>query len=255
VGWYGAAKSIMGTLLAPSLILGQAAFPRLSRAAVDRAIFRNELGIAQRPLVWMGGLVGVGTFLFADVAIHVVYGHRAFGPAAAILSIFGIGLFLTFIDVLLGTALTALGRSTAFAAVKIVAVVLGTALELWLIPRFQARTGNGGLGVVVSSVVCEALIFTGLLLLMPRGTMGLGIVSAAVRALVAAVVTAVALRLLPPISPWLGIPLCILVYGGATAAVGLLRPDDLRRLGGLFGPQSGRSGGTSTVETRPAPLP
>ena len=62
-------------------------------------------------MVWLGGLAAVGTWLFADVAIHVVYGQRAFGPAGIILSVFGLGLFLVFIDVLFGTALTALGRA------------------------------------------------------------------------------------------------------------------------------------------------
>jgi O-antigen/teichoic acid export membrane protein len=256
VGWYGAAKSIMGTLLAPSLILGQAAFPRLSRAAVDRAGFRGELAIAQRPMVWMGGLAGVGTWLFADVAIHVVYGHRAFGPAGIILSVFGLALFLIFIDVLLGTALTALGRSTAFAVVKIAAVVLGTGLELWLIPHFQARTGNGGLGVVVSQVVCEALIFAGLVLLMPRGSVGLGILADTGRALVAAVGTALVLQLvLPPLSPWLGIPLCVVLYTAVTVALGLVRRDDLRGIFRMIGRRLGRSSETSAVEQRPAALP
>lgn len=256
VAWYGAAKSIMGTLLAPSLILGQAAFPRLSRAAGDRTLFRKEMAVAQRPMVWMAGLAGVGTWLFADVAIKVVFsGHRGFGPAGIILSVFGLGLFLTFIDVLLGTALTALGRSTAFAVVKIAAVALGTALELFLIPHFQATTGNGGLGVVVSLVFCEALIFTGLLLLMPRDTVGGGILLDTGRALVAALATALALRFLPPLSPWLGIPLCVALYGLATAAVGLLRMEDLRQVARMIDRRSGRSSETSTVEQRPAPLP
>jgi O-antigen/teichoic acid export membrane protein len=255
VGWYAAAKSIMGTLLAPSLILGAAAFPRLSRSAADPAAFRRELTIARRPMIWMAGLAGLGTTLFSDVAIHVVYGQRAFGPAGVILSVFGLGLFLTFIDVLLGTALTALGRSTAFATVKVGAVALGTGLELWLIPRFQARTGNGGLGVVVSLVVCEALIFAGLLLLMPRGTARLGILADTARAAGAALGTALLLRLLPPLSPWLGIPLCVLVYSAVTAAVGLLRRSDLRTLRRMVGPRSGRSSETSPVEKRPAPLP
>jgi len=255
VGWYAAAKSIMGTLLAPSLILGAAAFPRLSRSAADPAAFRRELTIARRPMIWMAGLAGLGTSLFSDVAIHVVYGQRAFGPAGVILSVFGLGLFLTFIDVLLGTALTALGRSTAFATVKVGAVALGTGLELWLIPRFQARTGNGGLGVVVSLVVCEALIFAGLLLLMPRGTARLGILADTARAAGAALGTALLLRLLLPLSPWLGIPLCVLVYSAVTAAVGLLRRSDLRTLRRMVGPRSGRSSETSPVEKRPAPLP
>jgi O-antigen/teichoic acid export membrane protein len=255
VGWYAAAKSIMGTLLAPSLILGAAAFPRLSRTAADPAAFGRELIVARRPMIWMAGLAGVGTWLFADVAIHVVYGQRAFGPAGIILSVFGIGLFLTFIDVLLGTALTAIGRATAFATVKVVAVVLGTALELWLIPHFQARTGNGGIGVVVSLVLCEALIFTGLLLLMPRGTARLGILADTARAAGAALGTSLLLRLLPPHSPWLGIPLCVLVYSAVTAALGLLRRSDLLTLTRMLGRRSGRSSQTSAVETGPPPLP
>ncbi len=254
VGWYGAAKSIMGTLLAPSLILGAAAFPRLSRAARDVAAFRHEMSVAQRPMIWLGGLAGVGTWLFADVAIRVVYGHRAFGPAGIILSVFGLGLFLVFIDVLLGTALTALGRSTAFAMAKIGNVVLGTVLEIWLIRHFQATTGNGGLGVVVSFAVCEVLLFSAVLLLMPRGTVGARILTDAARAVASAVATALALRLVPSLSPWLGIPLCVLVYTAATLGFGLLHTEDLRMLSRVIGRRSDRSSPTSAVETRPASL-
>ena len=52
VGWYGAAKTLMGTLLAPSLILGAAAFPRLSRAAGNVPQFHREMRLADRP--WSG---------------------------------------------------------------------------------------------------------------------------------------------------------------------------------------------------------
>jgi hypothetical protein len=134
-------------------------------------------------------------------------------------------------------------------------VVLGTALELWLIPLFQASTGNGGLGVVVSFVVCEVLLCGALLLLMPKGTMGARVFLDGSRAIAAALVTAVGLRLLAQPSPWLGIPLCILGYTLASAAVGLVRPDDLRALLRLFGARSGRSAGTSAVEPGPTPLP
>ena len=131
----------------------------------------------------------------------------------------------------------------------------GDQLELWLIPHFQARTGNGGLGVVVSLVLCEALIFTGLLLFMPRGTARLGILADTGRAAAAALGTALLVRLLPPLSPWLSIPLCVLVYCAVTAALGLLRRSDLLTLSGMLGRRSGRSSETSAVETGPAPLP
>ena len=56
----------------------------------------------------------MGTFLFADGAIALVYGHRQFGPAGIVLKVFGPGLFLLFVDVLFGNALTAMGRAGAF---------------------------------------------------------------------------------------------------------------------------------------------
>jgi O-antigen/teichoic acid export membrane protein len=254
VGWYGAAKSLMGTLLAPALILGGAAFPRLSRAAGNREAFRHEMSTAMRPMIWLGGLAGVGTWLFSGLAIQIVYGHRAFGPAAAILAVFGLCLFLLFVDVLLGTALTALGRATAFSLVKIIFVVLGTVLEFWLIPLFQDRTGNGGLGVVVSFVSCEVLVFLGLVLLMPRGSLGGRIFVDLGRTVCAAGGTTLTLRLLPPLSPWLGVPLCIGVYSAGTLLLGLLRLTDLSTLAQLVVPRFGRSSSTSEVEPRPASL-
>src|SRR6266545_922566 len=42
LGWYGTAKNILGTLVAPAAILGAAAFPALSRAAHDPSRLRRE---------------------------------------------------------------------------------------------------------------------------------------------------------------------------------------------------------------------
>ncbi len=43
IGWYGAAKNIMGTMIAPALILGTASFPRLARAAANGGPFKAEV--------------------------------------------------------------------------------------------------------------------------------------------------------------------------------------------------------------------
>jgi O-antigen/teichoic acid export membrane protein len=227
VGWYGAARQIMGTLLAPSLILGAAAFPRLSRAAGDVQAFREELIAAQRPMVWLGGLVAVGTWFFADSAIGLVYGKH-FAPAGIILSVFGLGLFLVFIDVLLSSALVALGRATAFSILKIATVILATGLELILIPFFQQRAGNGGLGVVTAFVGCEILIFTGMLLLMPKGAVGPTILVDCGRAFGSAMLSAAVVWLLRSMTPWVAIPVCIAVYTLASMGLGLLRKSDLQ---------------------------
>jgi O-antigen/teichoic acid export membrane protein len=233
IGWYGAAKNVMGTLFAPAIIVGSASFPRLSRAAEDPPSFARELQTAIRPMLWLAGLAGVGTYLFADTAITVVYGHRGFAPAGDILKVFGPGLFLMFIDVLFGYALTALGRAGSFSAVKVGSVVLSTVLDVVLIPYFQRTSGNGGIGAVLAFVLSEAFVFCGCLYLMPRGSLGSAVVTDGVRAVAAAVLTAASFRLLANVSPWLGIPFCVISFTVLSLALGLVKRADVDTLRAL----------------------
>jgi O-antigen/teichoic acid export membrane protein len=249
VGWYGAARSIIGMLNAPVVILGAAALPRLSRASGDPRAFREEMAIAERPMVWMAGLGAVGTWLFADVAINLVYGHAGFAPAGAILGVFGLGLFLIFVDSLLATAVVALGRTASFSMLKVATVVLATALELFLIPYFQRRSGNGGLGVVTAFVACEPLILAGMLVLIPRGMLGRSFLLDGARAIGSAVLTGALLRLVPTLTPWVAIPACIAVYAAATIAVGLVRADDVRGLVQLVARELGRGEVSASIKS------
>jgi O-antigen/teichoic acid export membrane protein len=228
IGWYGAARNIMGSLMAPAGIIGAAAFPRLSRAAKDHAEFGAEVRAVLRPILWLGALAAVGTFLFADAAISLVYGNRGgFAPAGMIMKVFAPGFFLLFIDILLGNALTALGRATAFSVGKIVSVVVSTVLDIILVPMLQRRTGNGGIGVVTAFLLSEVCVFGGAVVFMPKGSLGKGAILDFVRALAAAGLTVLALRALPALPLFLGIPLCVLVFGGASVIFGLIRKNDI----------------------------
>src|SRR6185503_11192875 len=158
VGWFGAARNILGTLVAPAVILGAAAYPRIARASHDGAALRHEVRAAFRPLLWLGALAGTGTYLFASAAIALIYGARDFAPAAVILQVFAPGLLLLFIDILLGNIIYASGGAARFAIAKIASVVVGTALDLLLIPLFQRRYGNGGIGVVVAFALSEFVV-------------------------------------------------------------------------------------------------
>src|SRR5262245_2687291 len=111
IGWYGAARTIMGTILAPALIVGAASFPRLARVALNGSPFNVEIRAALRPILWLGALAAIGTFLFADDAITIVYGQQHFAPSGMILKVFAPAFFLLFINVLLGYALFALERA------------------------------------------------------------------------------------------------------------------------------------------------
>lgn len=250
VGWYGAAKNILGTLLAPAVILSAAVFPWLSRAARSPARFRLEFTTAQRPLLWLGALTAVGTWLFSDFAINIIFGGSAFGPASDVLRVFGLGLFLTFEDILIGTALLALGRATAFALVKIASILLAVGLELVLIPYWQQRTGNGGVGVSLALVLSEVVMLGGGVLLMPQGTLGKALLIDGGRALACALATAALFQTLLHPTPWVGLPLCIVVFTALSVACGLLRKDDVRVVKGLL-----RRGGVVPASVPHVPKP
>jgi len=228
VGWYGAARNIMGTLVAPATILGAAAYPRLSRAAVHPGELRVELRTALRPLLGVGALAAVGTYLFADLAIAIIYGKRSFAPASAILQVFSPSLFLVCIDVLFASAVMAVGRPKALAAAKALNVVVCTGLALLLIPWFQERHGNGAIGLVLAFGASEVIMFAAAVALMPRATLDIGFVADIGRSIAAAGLTLLLFRLLPPLPPIVGVPVCIVAFALAAVAMGLVRREEVR---------------------------
>jgi len=239
VGWYGAARNFMSVLVAPAAILGTAAYPRLSEARGNPETFRRELRAAMRPLLVIAALGMVGTYLFADLAVSIVYSKQKFGPAVPILQVFAPGLLLMFIDMQLGNAILAVGRSLGLAIAKAVAVGLGAGLDVLLIPWCQARFGNGGIGVVLSFSGSELVMIATSLVLVPRGALGRSALADAARALLAGAVTLVAMSLLGSLSPFLKLPLCIALFAALCVALRLVTREDLTTLQGLLRPKRG----------------
>jgi len=230
VGWLGAARNILGTLIAPASILGAAAYPRLARASADPAALRYEVRSALRPVLWLGALAGTGTYLFAGVAVGLVYGSAGFAPAAAILQVFAPGLLLLFVDILLGNVIYASGGGTGFAIAKVASVAVGTGLDVLLIPLCQQRYGNGGIGVMIAFALSELVVFAGALCVLRRGTLGLPALLDVLRALGAAAATIALFAVLPPLPPALSMPLCVALFGAASLGLGLARRRDLASL-------------------------
>ena len=227
VGWYGAAKNILGTLVAPALILGAASFPRLSRTA-NGGQFKAEVRAALRPILWLGALAATGAFLFADDVIAIVYGQQHFGPSGIILKVYAPVFFLLFMNVLLGNALFALGRAKAFSVAKWASVVVSTVLELMLIPIFQERMGNGGIGVVSAFFASEFVVFGGAIYLLRPEGLGLDISADMARALGSAALTLLVFWWLPPLPFLVGVPLCVTVFLLCSLGLGLVRRADVQ---------------------------
>jgi O-antigen/teichoic acid export membrane protein len=229
VGWYGAAWNIAGTLIAPATILGATMYPRLSTAAGDAAGFKRAFDISFRPLFLLAVLGAVGTYLFADVAVGLIYSLEKFGPAADTLRAFAPVLLFMYVDVFLSMAILAAGKAGRLAIAKVASVILTTALVFVLVPLCQTRYSNGGLGVMYAMAIGE------LLMLIAAGSLIREVVNARKfgeigRTLIAGAVTVLLIRALPALTPFLIIPLCVLVFGGLSLLVGAVKRSDVEML-------------------------
>jgi O-antigen/teichoic acid export membrane protein len=234
MGWYGAARNIMGTMVAPALILGAASFPSLARAAADCSRFRVEVRAALRPILWLGALAATGTILFADDAIAILYGKQHFVPSGIILKVYAPGFLLLFVNALFGTAIFALGRARAFSVVKMASVAVSTVLELVLIPIFQQRMGNGGIGVVAAFVASEFVVLTGAVLLLRRRGAGVNITVDTAKALGSAGLTLLFFWWVPALPFFIGVPVCVAVFLLCSVGLGLVRRSDVQLLQALL---------------------
>ena len=232
LGWYGAARSVSNTLLMPAAILLSASYPRLARAAGDGAALRGELGAGLRAVLILGALVTTGTALFADVAIHLIYGQEGYGPAVLILQCSGVVLFLLFLTMFLGSTVVIIGKARQFTLVRAF-VIPGAALaSWWLVPRAQEALGNGARGAIAATTGAELLVLVATFFLLPRGSVRGDLILVLGRAPICAAVAALAA--LPFDSPFVGIPLFLLVFGACAWLLRLVRPQDVQMVRDAF---------------------
>lgn len=229
MGWYAAARNIIGVLIAPATILATANFPELSRVASDPAELRHAIRRSLRPLLGLGALGAVGTYLFADFAVTLIYGKGHFDPAAQVLQLFAPALLPFFVGILMGAVITAVGRTRELALVKLICVALNTGLAVLLVPYFQARFQNGGMGLVLAFGSTEIVMIVACVYLAPPGVFALATLSDLVRALAAGGATLAVLWWLPPVTPWLMLPMSILVFALFSLATGLFRWTEVSR--------------------------
>ena len=98
-------------------------------------------------MLWLGALAAIGTYLFANDAISIVYGQLNFGPSGIILKVYAPAFLLLFVNVLLGYALFALQRAKAFSVVKVASVVVSTALGWRSSPSFSSTRATAESGL------------------------------------------------------------------------------------------------------------
>jgi O-antigen/teichoic acid export membrane protein len=227
IGWYSAARKLIGVLIFPASALTTAIYPTLCRLhAEDQEGFRKMARSGLRMTTILVVPVAVGCFFYADLGIRL-FSRASFGPAGDDLRMLAAFVFLVYFSMALGIALLAAGRQRAWAIVQCLCVVVSVVLDPPLIRWFQTRMQNGGLGVCVTTVASEVLMVGCGIALAPRGLFDRALIRQLALALLAGGAMALVAWLLSGISPFLSAPVAVTVYGVGLVTIGGLDKEQL----------------------------
>jgi lipopolysaccharide exporter len=169
LGWYAAARKLVGVLTYPASALIMALYPTLCRLrSEDMGSFRRTAADALYAAAIFVAPVTLGCALFPELGV-AIFGQRYYGPAEDDLRMLAPYIFLVYFSMPVGSCLASSGRQNAWTSLQFVCVMVSAALDPPLIRWFQATQGNGGLGVCVAAVVSEILMVTGGIALLPKG--------------------------------------------------------------------------------------
>jgi O-antigen/teichoic acid export membrane protein len=235
VGWHASARKLVGMVIFPVTALVSALYPTLARLAKEnieefKSVTVNALGIASICVV----PVSLGCYLYPDIGVRI-YGEKSFGPAEQNLQLLAIFVFLLYFSMVLGTALAAMGKQRAWALAQTLCLLVSLVLNPIFIPQFQRATGNGGLGLCISSNVSEGLMVVAGVYLAPRGIFTKELVKRLILTFVSGLAMVGVAKLLRGFSPFLSAPIAIAAYLVALVVSGGLDKQRLQELKALFG--------------------
>ncbi len=160
-------------------------------------------------------------FAFPEFALGLLYGTK-YASGAPVLRILSIVILLTFLNSLLSQLLVAMERQHVVGWGRTAAMVVNLGLLLWLTPLW------GPIGPAVSLLGGELLLFAVVLVYLALHFQRLPLLDALSRPALASLSMAAVYSLGHKGSPWIIIPLALIVYAGCLILVGGLLHSDLR---------------------------
>jgi O-antigen/teichoic acid export membrane protein len=233
VGWYGASRTIFGTVISPAMIMLGATFPELSRASRSLPDFRRMIDITGRVLFIAAAFSSSALYLFADDLVAIIYGHGRLEQAAVVLRVSAIFIPLGFFGLVLGAAMTAVGRNNAMAVISFIKLIFCALLSYIFISYWQQRFGNGGIALVIIAGLAEIPLVLTCLVLLPKGAVASSTTGNLFRACVASVCTVGPLSMLKPLGLFYVIPMFLASFAVVAIVFRLILPSDLRLAMGL----------------------
>jgi O-antigen/teichoic acid export membrane protein len=227
MGWFAVSRRLIGVLLFPATALIGALYPTLCRLHVEEPEGYAKVARGSfQGVALLAVPVAVGCALYPELGV-AIFSRRSFGAAETNLRILSLFLFLVYFSMPLGTCIMAAGKQRAWSIVQGLCVVVSLVLDPLLVPWFQTRTGNGGLGLCVAAVASEALVVGCGVALTPRGVFDGKLVRSILLALVSGGVMALVARFARPLTPWLGAPISVIAYALALWATGGVDSDQI----------------------------
>jgi len=207
-----------------------ALYPTLCRLhSEDLDGFRHTTTSALRLTTVLVVPVALGCALFPDIGIRI-FSRESYGPAESDLRVLSLFLFLVYFTMPLGVCVLAAGRQRAWATIQFGCVLISAVLDPVLVLYFQNRTGNGGLGICVTTAISEMLMLIVGLSLIPRGILGRALGRQVLLGLVAGAAMCGVARLLMGVTSFVVAPLSVAVYVGCLVATGGIDKEQVQAL-------------------------
>ncbi|HET7034282.1 MAG TPA: flippase [Thermomicrobiaceae bacterium] len=226
VGWYGAAYRLFDTLVfLPNIVSTAIIFPILSRLSQNsRENFSIALNRGLQTMVIIGLPLCTGLFTLARPIISFVYGKSEFLPAVPALRWLALGLFVLYLNSILGVALISLNQERKMTVAAGIAIAVNLALNVALIPRYQH------VAAAATTFFTELLLFGYLLHYLPSDLRLRGSLSTCVRVAAASAAMALVLTALRHQPLALLIPLGAAVYAAGILALGVVSRRELQMI-------------------------
>jgi O-antigen/teichoic acid export membrane protein len=235
MGWFGVSRRLVGLLLFPAAGLIGALYPTLCRLHAEKSDdFGRVARGAFQGVAMLAVPVAVGCGFYPELGV-AMFSRTGFSGAEDNLRIFSVFVFLVYFSMPLGTVVVAAGKQRAWSLVQGGCLVVSLALDPLLIPYFQARHGNGGLGLCVAAVVSESFVVGAGLLLTPRGVFDRKLMRGLLLALISGGIMGLVAWLLKSLTPWLAAPVTCVSYAVALWLTGGIPPEQLQRARGFIG--------------------
>jgi O-antigen/teichoic acid export membrane protein len=229
-GWLAAAYRIINVVVFIPTAVATPLLPVLSREVGNPAVFERTLRRCVTTVLTLTIPASGFIIALAPVVPDLLQWAPGFRHAVPVIMILAIQQPLVALDMVLGTALTALRREHGWLRVMLIASAFNPCLNLLIIPLADRLLENGAIGAAIIEIATELLIVAGVLIVLPRGLLNRQTVWQCVRIMTAGVCLVIVTQALRDV--WL--PLSVMAGGIAFLTtgfmLGVVTPGDIRLL-------------------------